>query len=150
MKQKIEKYYPIFLSVLIIVAMVVCKQVINGIPDMVDKLSDQALSISVTFLGFLLTILTIINSIETRRMHFVKSAGKYADLISYLKVSIQTNLALIGLSFITKFFEHRSVLWLSIMGFNFIDYLYIFFFVFTILVSYRFTKIFVTLLTDPK
>lgn len=114
------------------------------------QLSDNALAISVTLFGFFLTILTILNSIETRRMKFVRDLGGFPRLLEYLKNAISSNLILVGASFLVKYIEHRkNVSYLYLRDCNIVDYLFIFIFIYTMLLSFRFTKIFVALLTDP-
>lgn len=73
-----------------------------------DQICDNALSLSVTLHDFFLTILTIINSIESGRMSFVKELGMYPQLLSYLKAAIQANIVLIAVSFLIKYIEHRQ------------------------------------------
>lgn len=150
MKYYYEKWYPLALSLLLLGSIGYFKIFGSGIPILVSQLSDNALSISVTLFGFLLTILTIINSIDTRRMQFVRDMGGFPRLIQYLRQAISSNLALIAGSFIIKYVEHRKYSFLYFLGCNVLDYLYLFVFVFAMLLSLRFTKIFISLLTDYK
>jgi hypothetical protein len=150
MKYYTEKYYPIAVSVLLTIAWIVFKKDVNNFPGLIDKLSDNSIGLSTTLVGFFLTILTLINSIDTRRMNFVRSAGAYPRLIAYLNQSIRTNVVLIALSFIVKYVEHRSVPWLLFKGYNILDYGFLFLLIVTLLISVRFINIFVSLLADPK
>jgi hypothetical protein len=147
----IEKLYPLVISLALTVTVFCTNCFEKKLPELVSQLSDNAISISVTLIGFLLTILTILNSIDTRRMRFLKDMGGYPILMKYLKTSIQLSVILIGFSFIVKYVEHRNgalaVTWGSR---NLIDYIYIFFFLYTMLASFRFTTLFVSLLTDKE
>lgn len=149
MRYFFERYYPFLIAIILTVYSVIVKLFEEGMPILINQLADNALSISVTLFGFLLTILTLINSIDTRRMRFVRDMGSFGRLMKYLKVAIFSNLALLSSSFLIKYIEHRKdVKLLSIKGFNIPDYLFIFLFLYTILVSLRFTQIFISLLTD--
>lgn len=122
-----------------------------GMPTLINQLADNALSISVTLFGFLLTILTLVNSIDTRRMRFVRDMGGFPRLMTYLRVAIFSNLTLLAASFLVKYIEHRNrPVFLTFNGCNVPDYVFIFLFIFSILTSLRFTHIFISLLTDQK
>lgn len=143
----IEKYYPLALSIIAIIFIIKYRYLIPKLNELVDEMCNNGLSISVTLTGFFLTILTIINSIDTRRMRFVRQMDGYQRLMSYLRSSINYNIILLAASFLVKYISHRQVL--NVYGANIIDNAYIFLFVYTILLSFRFTRIFITLLTDP-
>ncbi len=145
-----EKCYPIFMAVVLAGVIICCeKRKVINFSILIGKLSDNALSLSVTFLGFLLTILTIINSIDTRRMRFIRTGGLYPRLLSYLRNAIVLNLFLIAFSFGARYLDYRTIALLTVGNYNIIDCLYLWFFCWTLLSSYRFTKIFVSLLSDP-
>lgn len=150
MSEKFEKYFPVALSVIVVSILIICNGIFKDLPGLIDKLSDNALGISSTLVGFFLTILTIINAIETRRMQFVQSAGLFPRLLKYLNQSIRANVILIASSFLIKYVEHRAFPWLHLRGRNVFDYLYLFIFILTLLISIRFINIFVRLLSDVK
>lgn len=149
MQFRFEKYYPIVISLLLTICLWLGQGIVNDVPGLIDKVSDNAIGLSVTLVGFFLTILTIINSVETRRMEWVRSEGLFPRLIKYLNQSIRFNTILLAFSFLIKYIEHRYG-WLSIAGRNILDYVFIFFLMWTLLVSLRFTNVFVRLLSDPK
>jgi hypothetical protein len=146
----VERYYPIIFSILIITGLVFFKNLIKEPSVLIDKITDNALTISVTLLGFFLTILTIVNSVDTRRMRFIKSDGLYPRLIGFLNDAIKANVFLIAFSFAVKYLDYRHIKFFCVSGINVIDYAYLFYFIFSLLISYRFTDIFVRLLADPK
>ena len=149
MRYYIEKYYPPVVSFALVTWGWIDFYLFKGFHELMCKIADNALSISVTLLGFFLTILTIINAIDTRRMRFVKQGNKFQDLIGFLRNAITLNLLLIGASFIFKYFDTEKISILFIKGRNCIDFGYLFLFLLTMLASFRFTSIFVSLLTDP-
>ena len=151
MKYYIEKCYPLVLAIIIALAIAIFQIFGKDISILINQLADNSLSISVTLFGFLLTILTIINSIDTRRMKFVREMGGFPRLIIYLRNAISSNLILIAASFLIKYVEHRKGYpELYIQDRNICDYLFLFFFLYAMLASLRFTKIFISLLTDYK
>ncbi|PSL42797.1 hypothetical protein CLV51_11013 [Chitinophaga niastensis] len=150
MNYHIEKYYPIYLSSAIAAILFLGHNHVAKIDQLTDKVCENALSLSVTLVGFFLTILTLLNSIESRRMQFVKDAGMMPRVLEYLRKAINYNIGLIAFSFIVKFIEHRTPWYFYVNEVNIIDLLYLYLFSYTVLLSFRFTQIFVSLLTDPK
>lgn len=151
MRYYFEKYYPLVISILLTLGSAYFKIFGDGMPTLINQLADNALSISVTLFGFLLTILTLVNSIDTRRMRFVRDMGGFPRLMTYLRVAIFSNLTLLAASFLVKYIEHRTGFdHLTIGGYNMPDYLFVFLFIFSILTSLRFTHIFISLLSDRK
>lgn len=151
MKYYFERYYPLVFSLVLTFASAYFKIFGNGMPMLVNQLADNALSISVTLFGFLLTILTLVNSIDTRRMRFIRDMGGFKRLMTYLRVAIFSNLTLLAASFLVKYIEHRDGFGhLVVKNCNIPDYLFVFIFIFSVLTSLRFTHIFISLLTDNK
>lgn len=75
------------------------------VQELLTKLLDAALTVSATMLGFLLTITTIMNAVDTRRMRWVKDQGAYKLLEKYLRWSIWLNIAVISLALALPFIE---------------------------------------------
>lgn len=149
MKYLIEKYYPLTLSIILTTLLFTVRSNHSRLIEVADGLPDTSISLSVTLVGFFLTILTIVNSVSSRRMRFVKEGGGMPLLMGYLRLAINCNLILMGSSLLIKYVNCKD--------FNFFPFselllssLYLFLFIFSILVSVRFTLIFVSLLTDPK
>lgn len=147
MRYVIEKYYPIFLAIVLSIVFYKYQNKIENIDETLKKLLDSALAICGALLGFLLTILTLINSVDTRRMRFVKEAGFYPQLNRYLKTALFLNLVSISTYFLLPIiFALKNVVYVK-------DILYaglIFIISFTWLANIRFTTIFIKLMTDPK
>jgi hypothetical protein len=80
----------------------------SKIPDpkaLIVALVTSALTLSGTLLGFLLTITTIMNAIDTRRMRAVKDGGAYPLLEHYLRNAIWLNIAVVSMVFVVPFFD---------------------------------------------
>jgi hypothetical protein len=108
-------------------------------------LRQSILTISATLLGFLLTILTVIHTINTRRMQWVKDFGAYPRLMGYLSRAITSNIGIILFSLVELFIERNAI---NHMVLNSIDYGFIFLSFFALLLTTRFALIFVGLLVD--
>jgi hypothetical protein len=150
MRYFFESKGPFLTAVIITIFSFWLKGWLANFHQLLIEISKNALSISVTFLGFLLTILTLINSIDTRRMRYVKDKQAFPRVIKYLKNAIQLNILIIGVSFLYMFLDENRVRQICYKSFNPCDHLYFFIFIWTLASSLRFTKIFVLLLSDPK
>ncbi|MFN4247554.1 MAG: hypothetical protein ACK4EY_07510 [Flavipsychrobacter sp.] len=147
MKYFLGKYWPLALSSLITYIFYKLHYLIHSVGDIIDKLLGTALTVSGTLLGFLLTIVTIISAIDTRRMRFVKQQGGYSTLQNYMRWAIIANLCTIVISFLSPIIlsvksmsEHALYVYL-------ID---VFVVCYTLCVSARFTYVFTTLLHDSE
>src|SRR6201996_5066114 len=101
----IERNYPWVLTVFVTFLVFKFSGFIVKFDTLIPALTQSALTISATLLGFLLTILTIINSITTRRMDFVKTGGGYPALLSYLSKAIISNLIVVLFSIAELFLD---------------------------------------------
>src|SRR6478736_2464825 len=97
---RVEQYYPHVVAILIASLFYAFHCSITDYEKVVGKIMETSLSICGTLLGFLLTILTIINSIETRRMRFIRDSGNYPLLMKYLRVALFSNIVCISVYFI--------------------------------------------------
>lgn len=141
-----ERYYPLFVSLVIAICVYIFYNSISSRDKVITEFLTSSLTVCATLLGFLLTILTIISTIETRRMRFVRSSGKLHLLHSYLRTALYMNITTISIYFavpllytIPHIANHIRVLH-SIL---------IFIVVFTWLANIRFTVIFTRLLIEP-
>ncbi len=144
---RVEKYYPLVVSIIISVSFFYIAQDLKDISLMAKNILDTSLTICGTLLGFLLTILTIINSIETRRMRFIRESGNYSTLMGYLKIALTSNIICIS-----SYFIYPIILSIGVLGYykNLIYSVAIFIVSFAWLVNIRFASIFIKLLTDPE
>lgn len=101
------------------------------------NLSNNFFTLSTTLLGFLLTITTILKSISTRAMDFIKDANKISELQQYLSGAIYMN-------FISLLFCLLYILIEKIIP-NEVVILSILIFTWTISYSFRFTYILVNI-----
>lgn len=139
-----EKYWPISAS--IFVTILFCF-VFNSSANMsaFNKLADLSMSLSGTLVGFFLTILTVISTISTRRMMFVRDSGKYPTLQKYLKHVIVSHFVVITMLLVRPFVIFPQQNYLIIDGYNIA---LLFTVTFSWSLSIRFTKIFLDLLKE--
>ena len=143
---RLSKYYPYAIA-LILGGLFYCYQhKFTNLEDIIKKTLDAALTICGVLLGFLLTILTIISTIATRRMQFVKDSGGYPLLNYYLKTALYSNLITISFYFILPFLSTIE----SIVFKDIINAVLVFMISFTWLTNIRFSSVFISLMSDPK
>jgi len=116
------------------------------LPDVIDKLLNASLAVNGAILGFLLTILTIINTIASRRMKFIKTGGGFQDLLWYLKLALWANMVCITLFFSYPILSSVASVahWMPFAYTLIVGIL-----AYAWFLNIRFSFIFIKLLTDP-
>lgn len=152
-KLLIEKKYPIVASAIATGIFMYIYHEKTGCFTIIVELSKLFISLSGTLLGFLVTIITIINSINTTRMRAIKVTSNYPRLMSYLKNSILSNIMLILISIIfviqdihldSSKFEHANKFT------ELTSYIFSFSTAYCFLTTYRFISIFLNLMIEKK
>ncbi len=143
---KIAKIYPYVISLILGGLFYHYQHRFANLEEVIKKTLDAALTICGVLLGFLLTILTIISSVVTRRMQFVKDSGAYPLLNYYLKTALYSNLITISFYFILPFL---STIESTILK-DIINAVLVFMISFTWITNIRFSSVFISLMTDPK
>lgn len=141
-----EKYYPYIFSLLVVTGVFFFKNHITHINQAFDQIVNNSLSVSGTLIGFFLTILTIINTITTRRMKFIRDAGLFPRLLGYLNTTILWHLLVISIGLFLPII--RQIYILKANAFEG-KILILFVIVLSWTLSIRFTLIFIRLLHDP-
>jgi hypothetical protein len=141
----IEKYYPFTLALLLTFLVKEFQHFLVDFAKLIPSIATNSLTISGTLLGFLLTILTIINTINTRRMQFVKDSGHFPRLVSFLNWAIKANILVVITSFLVIFLDRGKI---DLKYMNYYDLSFIFISLFAIFLTVRFAAIFIKLLAD--
>jgi hypothetical protein len=141
----LNKYGPVLLAFLFTYLVYHYHIYITEFETLIPSVTQSCLTIAGTLLGFLLTILTVVSTITTRRMQFIKDAGKFPELISFLHKSILANISIIVFCFFQLFIKRAAV---NVSVLKFIDYIFIFLALFNIFLTARFVIIFIKLLAD--
>ena len=99
----VEKFHPYVLSAILGIVFYLIQPFLSDIQDLMGKLTDATVIVSATFIGFFLTITTILNTINTRRMRFVRDQNEMKNVRIYLHNAIFLNLISLVLSIIIPF-----------------------------------------------
>jgi hypothetical protein len=140
----IEKFFPFFTSFLftILTYFTLSNEQIRNITIIV---LGKSFIVSGIFLGFLLTIITIIGSISTRKMQFVKQSGNYPRLLNYLTRAFYGNIGLLLVSFFVLTYQEMKI---SIIIPKSFTMLLLFLSLYVLLLSIRFSIVFIQLILD--
>ncbi len=83
-----EKYRALVISVLLTLCTIVFEKRIYMFKESCDKLSELS-KVFISLIGFFITILTMIQSMTTRPMKFIRESGNFPALLSYITMSIK-------------------------------------------------------------
>ena len=145
LRVKIEKYWPITVAAVVTVIFMYFNTKLEDTNSVISDTIDNSLSISGTLIGFFLTIFTILSTVKTRRMKFIKEAGLYPRVNQYLVAAIIWHLINISLILFLPIIESLKlpcvyrIIWQTGM---------IFVIIFSWTLSIRFTSIFLQLLKE--
>jgi len=132
-----EKIYPLFLS-LIGTTFYMCYPIIN-----LQILLEHSISVIGTLLGFLITVLTIINTMDNVYFRKLKKeTNQYLDLIGYLKSSIKIAIIFLIIALFRLSIDFEFLYQIKFYGGDLINSIVVFLFLFTVLKVYRFIDIF--------
>lgn len=134
----LEKYYPFLISLIL----GFCAYYFRL--DLKLNYADffnTSLSVFSILIGFLLTVATIIQSLDNEVIGFIKKSDKYFLFLNYLKNAIITNINSIILCL---YFQLNKDLCTSFL--EYINPLLLFFISLSMLSSYRFIKIFIKII----
>ena len=133
-----EKNYPIIIGLTIAIISYIFGEILCFDYNNFYNIS---LSIFSILIGFLLTVSTIINTLDNEAINFIKKSNKYDVFIKYLKKSIYTSLnSLILVAFYIFIKESLDKISTSVNS------ILIFYLIFSLLCCYRFIKIFIKII----
>jgi len=141
-----EKYLPVVLSLILSITFFWKYDHIVDANKLVNNLVDSSFVINGVLIGFLLTITTLLHTINTRRMAFVKDLGGFPKVVKYLNLAIYFNLFSITIYLFLPFFNFIDVIKQSSLK----DSIILFLILYTWLLNIRFTLIFISLIVDRK
>jgi len=135
----IEKYYPIVVSIIVLVALFIYQPIDK---DEAGSIVASSLTIFSVIFGFFLTILTILKSFESNRaIKLLRKANRYDDFLKYIKKPLKCSLYITILSFIGIVIPDLF-LWHNLLLLNILVFLS----VYTLLMSIRFIQILLLLI----
>ena len=131
----VEKYYPALFSFIVCTSSFIIGEIFCF--DY-DSFFNTSLSIFSILIGFLLTVSTIISTLDNEAIDFIKKSDKYYLFIKYLKKSIYSSLnSLLIIVFYLLLKDSFSEIS------NYINAFLIFYITLSLLNCYRFIKIFI-------
>lgn len=133
-----EKYYPAIISMIVSVISYTIGEIFCF--DY-ENFYNTSLSIFSILIGFLLTVSTIVNTLDNEAIIFIKKSDKYYLFIRYLKKSIYSSLNSL-LIVIFYILIKESITGIS----NYINTFLIFHITLSLLNCYRFIKIFIKII----
>lgn len=109
MSYYIERYYPYTIAALFALLFHLFREQFQNVDSLISNLANSSLLVSATLLGFLLTVTTIINGIDNRRMRIVKQQDGFPLLLKYLKSAIHYNILAVSVTIALPFAQafHR-------------------------------------------
>ncbi len=134
----IEKYYPFIISIII---SVLCFTYGEILCFDYNNFYNTSLSIFSILIGFLLTVSTLISTLDNEAITFIKKSEKYYLFIDYLKKSINTSLH--SLMLVVFFILFKELLFKIN---NYVNVYLVFYLTFSLLNCYRFIKIFIKII----
>lgn len=147
MRYWVERLWPVTLALAAGAVFFHWSDTLTNTKDLIATLVASALTLSGTLLGFLLTITTIMNAIDTRRMRAVKEGGAYPLLEQYLRTAIWLNITVVSMVFLIPFIETQIEEPRWITGMQAVELLMV---AWAWFASIRFTVVFIRLLSGGK
>ena len=120
--KKIGKVWPFAVSVMLIGIYIITNQYFISSFEIITSLSSDAMMLSTTLLGFYLTILTLLNSVNTDAMKIIRSVNEEGRIFFYLRWAIIYNALVIVATLLIKMLnqiEHPAT-WLYIYNITYI------------------------------
>lgn len=140
------RYWPLWSAIIAFVLFFLFGYHLNELDKIMEKVTGTALTVSGTLLGFLLTIVTIINTVNTKRMQTIKTQDGYRLLQDYMSAAITLNLVSVTMCFVLP-------IMCSICNFILLYIVYsfeVFIIAYTWFSSIQFTHLFIYILNDDK
>lgn len=142
----LAKYYPYFLSILIIWIFYKFNNKFINLLNFGSLISSSMVVFSV-LLGFLLTITTLLHTIDNTAMRTLKKTKQYGDLLHYLNYSIYFSL-LISTTSLSIPILKSILLNLNVDIIFWSKYLMLFLILTTLILTIRFITVFISLMTS--
>ena len=139
---KTATYYPYPLSFFIVLGIyLIDNDIVNSI-NFSELLNSTMVVFSVLF-GFLLTVSTLLYTIDTRIMRELRKTKGYKSLVHYLKVAIYASLLIAIISLCIPLFKNSLNLKVETELIFYGKYLFIFLIFLSLILSIRFIHVFI-------
>jgi hypothetical protein len=139
---KIATYYPYPVSLFIVfIIYLLDNDIINSI-NFSELLNSTMVIFSVLF-GFLLTVSTLLYTIDTKIMRELRKTRGYLSLVHYLKVAIYASLLIAVISLCVPLFKNSMNLRMQTELIYYGKYLFLFLIFLSLILSVRFIHVFI-------
>jgi hypothetical protein len=143
-----EKYYPLVTSIITTISIfVIDRDLITAIKF--GELINSTLIVFSVLLGFLLTVTTLMHTIDNEKMNTLRQTGNYLDLIGYLNKAVYSALFTSVFSLFKPLFE-KFIYFTTIYNFDLklvIKYLFVFLIILSISYTFRFINLFLKIIS---
>ncbi|GAA3579692.1 hypothetical protein GCM10022395_30460 [Snuella lapsa] len=139
---KLAKYYPYLISLIILIIIYkIDDKIINSI-NFSELMNSTMVVFSVLF-GFLLTVSTLLYTIDTKIMRDLRKTTGYKSLVHYLKVAIYASLLIAVVSLCFPLFKNSLSLKIQSDIILYCKYIYLYLIFLSLIFSVRFIHVFI-------
>jgi hypothetical protein len=149
MSKHVENFMPFILSIFVLVMLWVFKAYLLDLKLLINEVGKNSLQCSGVLLGFLLTIKTIIRSINNRATNTIRSIPEIEKrFTAFLDNSIICNVIVLLVAFCLSMIDGNKLYCYDKNIFNTIFFISSWFFLYSILISARFIYFFLKILRE--
>ena len=139
---KIATYYPYPVSfIIVLIIYLLDNDIVNSI-NFAELLNSTMVVFSVLF-GFLLTVSTLLYTIDTKIMRDLRKTSGYLSLVHYLKVAIYASLLIAIISLCVPLFKNSMNLRIQTELIFYGKHLFLFLIFLSLILSIRFIHVFI-------
>ena len=148
MSKLIEKYYPLTVSVILTISILIIDDNLIKTIKFNDLVNSTLIVFSV-LLGFLLTVTTLMHTIDNTKINALRQTGNYTDLIKYLNKAIYSALFTSIFSLFTPLLK-RFIFFRITYDFDLIiiiKYFFVFLIILSVAYTFRFINLFLKIIS---
>jgi hypothetical protein len=148
MNKKFEKYYPLITSAILILAIFFIDKGLIKVINFNELINSTMIVFSV-LLGFLLTVTTLMHTIDNDKMRALRQTGSYPHLIKYLNKAVYFALFTSIFSLFTPLLK-RFIFFRMTYDYDLIiiiKYLFVFLIILSVAYTFRFINLFLKIIS---
>lgn len=140
----IAKYYPYALSLFILICI---NKIFDNIIDSIDfsELMSSTMVVFSVLFGFLLTVSTLLYTIDTKTMRELRKTNGYKSLVQYLKVAIYASLSIAVVSLCFPLFKNSEIFKIQFEILFYLKNIYLYLVFLSLIFSIRFIYVFINI-----
>jgi hypothetical protein len=102
-----EKWYPLLVAAAVSIVARFVPPLYSAFPNVSSEVLSGALNIAAIFIGFIATVASILMSINSRAVQFMKRIGKFHLLMNFIWWSLRSSFLFLGVSIVLLMFKDR-------------------------------------------